>query len=708
MTLPLRSALATGASLLALTCAAQAQSTADLYDLGTLYVEGEAPDPSDPVAGYVATTAATATKSGTPILETPQSVSVITGEQIEDQGATTLGDTLGYTAGLTAQPFGTDPRFDSPTIRGFNGSDAQYLNGLRLMRDFGAPAFEIYSLERVEVLKGPSSALYGAGTPGGVINQIQKRAQFLSFGELGVGVGDPKATEGFVDYNHAFSDSFAARVTAVARDTEEDVEDLTNSRSYLGLATRWQPTERTSLEVLGSWLKDSPITPAGVPNDLIGDKNDDDLRSFYGGDPKDDDSDREMLNLGFDLSQELTPDWTLDVNFRYQKFDWDYIGFYVNNGVADGDTVTRGANVTDEDSYSQNIDARLTGRLQTGTVDHRLMVGLDARRYGVEERTGFLYADDISFSNPRHDGANLSEPWYLEATDVTLEQIGLYVQDEMAFGNWRANLALRHDWTSQKGTSFTDYLGTVNRSGIDQDDEATTGRAGLSYLFANGLVPYVSYATSFDPEIGTDNSGSAFEPTRGRQWEVGVKYQPLSFDGFFSAALYDLRQTNVRSAYTDANGVGDFRQEGEVRSRGLELEASADLAQGWNLRGQYTWNDTEVLDGDNEGNQLANAPEHNASLWLNYDFAPGHRLAGLQLGGGLRYIGERYGDASNSYDLDDVTLVDLQASYAITEDLGLSVNVSNLLDEAYVATCGSFGCYYGDGRTVQARLTWKW
>ncbi len=704
MTPSLRSALATGASLLALASAASAQSTADLYDLGTLVVDGAA-DPSDPVPGYVAPVAGTATRTGTPVLETPQSVSVITGEQIEDQGATTLGDTLGYTAGLTAQPFGTDPRFDSPTIRGFNGSDAQYLNGLRLMRDFGAPAFEIYSLERVEVLRGPSSALYGAGIPGGIINQVQKRAQFLSFGELGVGVGDPKATEGFIDYNHAFSDTFAARVTAVARDTEEDVEDLTNSRQYLGLATRWQPAEGTSVEFLASWLKDSPITPAGVPYELTRSEDDHDLRDFYAGDPSDDESDREMTNLGFELSHALSDSWTVGANFRYQKFDWDYTGFYVSGLDADGDTISRGANTTSEDSYTRNLDLYLNGRFDIGAASHDLLLGLDARRYGVESETGFLTADSISYSDPSYDGASLGTPWYVSADDLTLEQVGIYVQDEISLGNWRAGAALRHDWTQQTGSTYTNFAGT---SKVDQEDEATTGRIGLSYLFANGVAPYLSYSTSFDPEIGTDNSGSAFDPTRGKQWEAGVKYQPAGFDALFTAALYDLRQTNVTSAYTDANGIGDYRQEGEVRSRGLELEGTADLARGWNLRGQYSWNQTEVLSGDNKGNALANAPTHNASLWVNYDFAPATQLAGLQVGGGLRYIGERFGDAANVYDLDAVTLVDLQASYALTDDLGLSVNVSNLLDEAYVANCGSFGCYYGDGRSVQARLTWKW
>ncbi|MCA0994927.1 TonB-dependent receptor [Alloyangia pacifica] len=704
MTSTLRLSFMASASLIAIAGAAQAQSTADLFDLGEIVLEGEY-DPSDPVPGYVATTAQTATKTGTPILETPQSISVITGEQIEDQGATTLGDTLGYTSGLLAQPYGTDPRFDAPTIRGFDGSNAQYLNGLRLLRDFGAPAFEIYSLERVEVLKGPASVLYGAGIPGGVINQIQKRAQFLSFGEVGVGLGDPKATEGFIDYNHAFSDTFAARVTAVARDSEEDVEDLENSRKYLGLATRWEPTEGTSLQFLGSWLKDSPITPAGVPYDLIGDADDEDLREFYAGDRSDDESERETLNLGFELNQELSANWDLDVNFRYQKFDWDYTGFYVNNGVTGGDTITRGANITSEDSFTQNLDARITGTVDTGPVAHTLLFGMDLRRYGIKESTGFAYADDISFSNPSYNGANLSDAWYVETNDLTLEQFGIYAQDEMAFGNWRASLALRHDWASQEGTNWNNFGGATE---IDQDDEATTGRAGLSYVFANGVAPYVSYATSFDPEIGADNSGNTYEPTKGEQWELGVKYQPLGFNGFFSAAIYDLKQTNLLTATTDANGVGDYNQIGEARSQGLELEGSVDLDNGWNLRGAYSWNLAEQTEGDNEGNDLPNAPMHNASLWANYSFAPDTVLAGLTVGGGARYIGERYGDAANTYHMEDVTLLDLQAAYAITEDMQVSVNVSNLTDEAYVANCGSFGCYYGDGRTVQARLTYKW
>ena len=703
MTFVSRFSLLASASIVALASAAQAQSTADLYDLGTITLSGEA-DPADPVAGYVASNAQTATKTGTPILETPQSVSVITGEQIEDQGATTLGDTLGYTAGVLAHPYGTDPRFDSPTLRGFNGSNAQYLNGLRILRDFGAPSFEIYSLERVEVLKGPSSVLYGSGIPGGVINQVQKRAQLVDFGEAGVGVGDPTATEAFVDWNRAYTDNFAARVTAVVRDSEEDVEALTNERGYVGVATRWNLTDATTLQFLGSWQKDSPITPAGVPYDLIGQVDDIDLRDFYAGDPTDDTSDRETLNFGFELTHELSNDWTIDAGYRHQKFDWSYTGFYVTNTVTDGDTISRGGNNQFEDSVTDNLDVRLRGTVLAGDMTHDLLFGLDLRRYDVQDQTDFLFADSISFSSPTYTGANLSAPWYSRTNDLLLEQVGVYAQDEISTGNLRVSLALRHDWAEQSGETWNNSAGITDAS---QSDSATTGRAGVSYLMDNGVAPYISYATSFDPEIGSNLNGDALKPTEGEQWEAGVKWEPLGFDGFLSASIFHLTQSNLTAQFTKGGATGTG-QIGEVQSKGIELEATADLHNGWNIRGQYTWNKTEQIVGDFVGNEMPNAPEHNASVWANYAFADNTALQGLRVGGGVRYIGERFGDMGNLYAMEDATLVDLQAAYDVTEAISASLNITNVGDVAYVASCGSFGCYYGDGRTVQARMTYKW
>ena len=701
MTGPMKIALLGGASLICLGGAASAQSTADMVVLEEITLTGQG-DPTAPVAGYVAPTAQSAAKSATPVLTTPQSVSVITGEQIEDQGGTNLGDVLGYSAGVTAQPFGTDPRFDSPTIRGFDGSNAQYLNGLRLLRDFGAPSFEVYSLERVEILRGPASVLYGSGNPGGVINQIQKRAQNVDFGEVGLGYGDPYVAETFLDMNKAVSDTQSARVTAVWRDSEEDVGELTNTRGYVGLATRSLIGEATSFQFLGSYQEDSPITPAGIPYDLIGQADDKDLREFYAGDPTDDDSDREVLNMGFEAAHEFGAGWAVETGFRYQTFDWDYTGFYVNNTVTDGDTISRGANHTVEDSETLNLDTRLRGEVQTGAAVHRLLFGLDLRRYEVEESTDFMTAGTISLSNPDYSGANLSAPWYSSTEDLTAEQAGIYAQDEIELGNLLISAALRHDRVKFDGESWNNFGGTTD---IDQSSESTTGRLGLSYEVAPGVVPYVSYATSFDPEIGTDIDGQALDPTEGRQWEAGVKYQPAGIDALFTAAVFRIDQTNLSASVTE-NGITGTRQIGEVRSEGAELEAAMSLVEGWNLKAAYTWLDTEIRKGDNEGNELRNAPMHNASLWLTHDFDG--RLAGLTLGGGVRYIGERYGDAANLYELDDVTVYDLRASYEITEAVDLSVNLSNLTDEAYIANCGAFGCYYGDGRTLQARLTWSW
>ncbi|WP_147112383.1 TonB-dependent siderophore receptor [Tateyamaria sp. syn59] len=680
-----------------------AQSTADLIDpvdLGKLILNAA---PSDPVPGYVADRSATASKSGTPILEIPQSVSVVTGEQIEDQGATTLGDTLGYSAGVFAQPFGTDPRFDSPTIRGFNGSEAQYLNGLRILRNLGAPSFEIYSLERVEILKGPASVLYGSGSPGGVINQVQKRAQFLTFGEAGVGLGDPQATEAFVDWNAAVSDTFAARITAVARDSEEDVEELEQQRRYLGLATRWSITPSTELQFLGSYQEDDPITPAGVPFDLVGTGIDEQLRDSYAGDPTDDRSERKNLNLGFQMRHDLDNNWALDANFRYQNFDWDYTGFFVQNAVADGDTINRGGINQLEDSETVNLDLRLSGTVETGAVTHDLLFGMEYLRYDLVDRTEFLNANPISLSNPVRTGADLRGPTFFIVNDLVQEQVAFYAQDEFSTGNWRGSLAIRHDRSEIKGRSGN----SLGISEIDQDDTETTGRIGLSYVFDNGVAPYGSYTTSFDPEIGSDIDGNALKPTEGEQWEVGLKWQPDGLDALFTAAIYDLRQQNIPNTVTEGTATGT-RQIGEAHSRGLELEGTIDLNNGWSIRGQYTYNQTKVLSGVNEGNELPNAPEQSFGLFANYAFDGGSQLGGLELGGGVRFIDNRFGDAGNTLGLEGVTLLDVRASYQVRENLNMSLNITNLTDQAYVANCGPFGCFFGDGRTLQARVTYQW
>lgn len=690
---PLRLA---GASLLALSTApALAQDAQDPVLLEPIVLTATS-DAGVQADGYVGGYAQVATKSNTPVAETQQSISIVTSQQIEDQGAETLGQALNYTAGVVGQPFGSDPRFDSPTVRGFEARGSQYVNGLRQLRDFGAPAFEVYGLQQVEVLKGPNSSLYGAGSPAGIINQVQKRAQDSEFSEIGLGYDSNDSAQTFVDVNRVASPNLAWRLTGILRDSQTQISELTNQRGYLGAALRYTPDDATTVDVIASYTKDAPISPPGVPFALTQTGDGKALRDAYFGEPGFDDSDRDMANLGVEISHQLDNGWTLSQGFRVERFDWTYTGHYVSGLSDDGLSITRGANFQDESTTGLNLDTRLANSITTGAVTHDLLLGLDIRQYDADTTTEFFFGQPIDASDPVYGGLPTTPAWYTSVSDISQKQVGLYAQDEIAVGNWRGSLALRHDWSEQTGTKFTNFAG---ESTIDQSDTATTGRAGLGYLMANGAMPYVSYSTSFDPSIGIDDTtGRTLKPTEGKQWEVGVKYQPSSFDGLFSAAVYDLTQENlVRNL-----GQGQRRQIGEVRSKGLELEATAAIGLNWDLRASYAFNETEQKGGTDDGLEMPNAPRHLASIWLDREFGNG-----LRAGGGIRHIGERKGDAENLFDLDSVTLVDLAATYT-RGNVEASVNLNNLTDEVYLANCGAFGCYYGEGRSVSAKVAYTW
>lgn len=694
MPLSPRSALMLGASILALSHPALAQETGETTVLDTITITADA-DRSAVAGAYVATGAQIATKTTTPLAETQQSISVVTSQQIIDQGAQTLGQALSYTAGVLGEPFGADPRFDSPTVRGFEARSSQYVNGLRQLRHMGAPAYETYGLQQVEVLRGPNSSLYGAGSPSGIINQVQKRAQSGDFGEVGIGYDSNDASQIFFDMNRAPSETLSWRLTGIGRNNKEQIEDLTNKRGYLAGAVRWNPDDATTFDFIASYTKDSPISPPGVPFALTQMQDGKDLRKLYAGEPGFDDSDRKMYNAGIELSHQFDNGWTLSQGFRYEKFDWEYTGHYVSDLAEDGASITRGANYQLEDTSGINLDTRLTGEVFTGAATHQLLVGLDIRRYEADTTTRFFTAQPLNWRDPVYGDHPAADAWYTSISDVTLKQVGLYMQDEISLDNWRGSVALRHDWTEQKGSTFTNFAGPGI---IDQSDNATTGRLGLSYVFANGAMPYVSYSTSFDPEIGVDDSGNQLKPTEGKQWEVGLKYQPAGFEGLFTAAIYDLMQENL----TRNMGAGVVRQIGEVKSKGVELEATAELANGWDLRAGYAYNKTEQVGGEDDGREMPNAPRHMAGLWLDRDFHNGFRI-----GAGIRHIGARKGDIANTYEMGGVTLLDLGATYT-RDNVEASLNISNLADKVYLSNCGSFGCYYGEGRTVTATLAYKW
>ncbi len=682
------------ASVLALSASAFAQEAQQPIVLDAITLTATT-DVSVQPEGYVSEYSQAATKSDTPIAEMQQSVSVVTTDQVKDQGAENLGQALGYTAGVHAQPFGIDPRFDTPYIRGFRADNAQYVNGLRQGRYFGAIGQEIYGMQQIEVLRGPSSSLYGAGSPLGVINQVQKRAQSYDFGEAGVGYDSNHSRQLFFDVNRAPSETLSWRLTGIGRDDNTQIDDLTNKRGYLAGAVRWSPDAATTIDIMANYTRDSPLSPTGVPFALTQSADGDYLRDLYTGQKDWDDSDRTSSSFSLELSHEFDNGWRLSQGFRYEKLDWDYRSTYAIS-VTGADTFSRGSSRQEEDSETISLDTRLSGEATTGQAVHKLLFGVDVRQYDAYESSQFGTASDLNWRDPDYYAGGRTFFGDPNAGDSKLRQVGIYAQDEVEYGNWRGSLGLRYDWVEQTGERY----GSVS----EYKDNKVTGRIGLGYVMANGLTPYASYSTSFDPQAGQDIDGNALRPTEGEQWELGVKYQPTAFDGLITASLYDLRQKNVNRSVLEG-GIAGIRQIGEVKSRGLEIEATAEIADAWKLRAGYAYNKTEQVapEGDPlNGNQLADAPNHIASIWLDREFANG-----LRVGGGVRYIGDRFIDAANSAELDSVTLVDLGAAYS-RDNVEMSLNLTNVTDEVYVSACGFSYCSYGEGRTVSAKVTYKW
>lgn len=694
-----------GTSLIALaTTGALAQDPDDTRPtfLGVIALQvGE--NPTAPLDGPVASTAAT-TKTGTPLADVPASISVVPRDLIEKQGATNLAEALAYSAGVITENYGGDPRFDSLYLRGFNLENDKFLDGLRLMRSTqyptSAPAFEMYGIERVEVLRGPASVLYGAGTPAGLVNLVQKRAQADGdFTELGFGFDSNGSVHVFGDANRVVDDRFAYRVTGKLGNARTDVRAIDNQRAYLGLSASYALSEATELEFMFSRHDDAPISPTGIPNGFVGLYSLDDLRDFNFGDGDFNSSDRKMTTLSFGVTHEFDSGWKLNGTFRYTDFDWSYDNIYISGNT--GSVVDRGRIDQDEDFDSFAFDLRLAGEATTGAVEHKLTFGLDAQKFKESAYTGFAGVDSIDYLAPVYGGITVGATTYEAEKTVDAEQYGLYALDEMSWGNWRATLGLRHDWTRQSGGNVT----TFGNTDFGRKDAATTGHASLGYDFGNGLHSYLAYSTSFLPQIGVDQDGSLLRPTRGKQWELGVKYEPEAFDGLITAAIYDLTETD-RTTVVGPGFPAPLAQTGEVNIRGLELEGLAVLGNGWTMKGAYTYASTEIS-GDNDGNELANTPRHAASLWLSHELQGGS-LAGLTLSGGLRYIGDRWSSDANTTELEAVTLLDLGASYVWDNGLELQVNLNNVTDDAYISAVGFTSSYIGDGRNLQANLSYKW
>ncbi|UBB23897.1 TonB-dependent siderophore receptor [Pseudoxanthomonas japonensis] len=724
------------ASLLALSGAATAQTT--LPSAG----EADAPAPTTldtvRVNAYRTTSHAQgATKTDTTIAETPQSVSVIAREELDARGVQNLNDAMRYVAGVSLESTGIDNRVDDFRIRGFDAgswSNNVTLDGMRAPQggQWNRTMFDSWNLERVEVLKGPSAVMYGQVAPGGMVNQVSKTPRPDAEQQLRIGVdGHGQASAAFDVGMGKQGDAHLFRLVGLYRDGDTQIKHTEQKHGFLAPSYSWQIAERTRLTLLGLYQKDDggstyqflPMDGTLRPTRYGRMKN-----TTFIGEPDWNTFDRTIWTAGWLFEHAFNANWTVSQSARRTHVDSLFRTVVTSGGLnPDGRTQNRRATLGTGDSDGDTVDTRLQGKFDTGAASHTLLLGMDWQKADWDAQRGAM-------TNPAP--IDIFRPVYTGYVPVTRSislsrginrQTGVYLQDQIALDNWRFTLGGRYDWTKDDTatathTVATDVTGPWTRTQLDA--EAFTGRAGVVYLFDNGLTPYVSYAESFQPSTTSvlqSFTRTPFDPITGKQWEAGLKYQPAGFDGLVTLSVYDLRQQNVLTqdpdtAHSNCGATGQDRcsiQDGEGRVRGIELEGRITPLEGFSVIGAATRMDSEMTRSDlYQGKQIAMVPDYTASLWADYTFQGG-ALGGLSLAAGVRYNGESYGDSANVYRIPAYTLFDAALRYDLG-DLGgvhtqFSLNVSNLSDKLYVSTCGGVSsCYYGSGRTVTATARFSW
>ncbi|MCM2972127.1 TonB-dependent siderophore receptor [Larsenimonas suaedae] len=691
-------------------------------DAKTLTVSSERLyDALGPTEGYSVTTSLGATKTDTALNETPHSVSVVTRQQIEDQGAASVQQALRYTPGVFAGGRGAGAsRYDFITLRGFGGTstlDTTYLDGLKLLGDAGAyntPQIDPYFLERVDVFKGPSSVLYGQNQPGGLVALTSKRPRFTPYRELQATVGTNGQRAARLDVSGPLDDAqtLAFRLVGQADTSDTMYHHSAQERYTLAPSVTLAPSEDTTLTLM-AYLQHDPESGfyGFVPAEgTLHARNGQTIsRHFFDGEPGTNRFDRYQRMVGYHLEHRINDALTARQNVRYLSMDIDYDQVYARTFEGQSDRLQRGAARSNESLSAYALDNQLQLDVDTGPVKHTLLAGLD---YQHRQNTGtwqFGTASALDAFAPRYGTPDIE---YGAPTRWRhkVEQTGIYLQDQLALGGWRLSLGGRQDWA--RATNDARDTGSSSRDNQSQ----FSGRAGLLYAFENGLSPYLSYSESFNPNTRADASGEVLGPTEGQQYEAGIKYQPPGTKDHYTASLYRLTQTNVAEAADVPAGTPTYYEAvGKVRTHGVELSATTRLTEQFSLLAAYTYTDMEYVktNDDTEGNTPYEVPRHMASLWGRYDLDDG-LLNGVSIGAGARYIGSSWADSDNTTRVGAHTLIDAMLAYDLGKlspelsGLNARVNATNLLDETYVSSCTSLrNCYYGQERSITATVSYQ-
>ena len=672
-------------------------------------------DSLDEQTGYVPKRASTATRTDTPLIEVPQSITVITSELIRDQGSPNLQEVLRYAPGVRNELYGIDNRGDWISLRGSEESTI-FLDGMRqpLTGWYGVVRVEPYNYERIEILRGPSSIITGANDPGGVVNLISKRPSEDALREVGVQFGNYDLRQVNADFGGPLNDSgtLLYRFVAVGKESDTQIDLADEERALLAPSLTWHMSDAASVTVYGEYQYDRSMNTnafLGLEGTLYPAPNGPIPRDVFIGEPDWDTYGGTRYRVGYALDVDIGDRWQLSHDLRHDDVEglmeslyaawWN--GFRDENDAADpnGQYLGRSWYIYDDRSRVTTSNAYLTGSLQTGGVEHTLLFGMDGLLHDSSQTSASGMGTPLNVYAPVY--GTFARPSLGSATPAENEirRVGVLAQDQMKIAE---RLSLR-------AGVRRDMVRNAVIGGDVQKDWATSLNFGVVYELLPGLAPYASYSESFNPVAGVDGNGRGYQPKEAQQIEGGVKWEPQALPLQATLAYYTLEEKN-RLASDPNNPVGPSVQIGKARIRGVELETRTDVGP-WSVLGSYTYTRVRAtataFGGDLDANeQLEGIPEHLASVWAVHDFTS-MGLTGFSLGGGVRYV-DRIGDGTGNVFVPSVTLWDAMASL----DRGpwrFALNANNLTNESYISTCLARGdCWFGQERRIVGSATYRW
>ncbi|GAA5624055.1 ferrichrome outer membrane transporter/phage receptor [Brucella sp. NBRC 12952] len=711
----LKAMLLSGVAALVLAKPAMAQE-AGAIQLNTIEVQTSGgTGPRIPVKGYISDYSRAATKSDMALREVPQSVSVVTRDNMNDRAVQSVSEAMLYSANVNAQRYGADVRSDYFTVRGFPAD--LYLDGLRIPQiasqsgGYSGFVVEPYSLESVEILRGPSSALFGQSNVGGIVNMVSKQPQAEAAHEVYLRAGSFGRKELGFDTTGSINNDprLTYRLNGMFRDSDTSYDFGKNNRFAINPSIAWRPDAETSLIVSGGYLKDD-MGQAGVIIPAYGSvlpspSGQSIARDFSDGDPRNAVYKKEIGYVGYAFEHRFNDTFTLRQNFRYSHMKTDYRNLFTGvlpSSGWNGYTIPRTNYLAQPELDAIAFDTQLESRFETGPLSHTLLFGVDQQWQRLDNYTASASGPSQDLFNPTFDKSITR----LSPTTRLLQkqyQTGIYVQDQIEAGNLRVTLGGRKDFARIDSEQTT--LSTGRSVDYDQNPDKFTGRVGVAYIFDSGFVPYALYSTSFLPTLTL--ADTPLKPTTGTLKEVGLKYAPEGEDYSLTLSAFEAEQQNVVNRIS-----GIYYQTDEVRVRGVELEGTARLWNRLNVTGGLSFQDPEVSESQNPaqiGKLPYTVPNNQQSLFVSYDMPLPDSVDGtLVVGGGVRRIGKTAGDTLNTFYVPSYTLLDAFLRY----DLGnyrLQVNATNLGDKKYVAGCNSTSqCYFGQGRSVVATTSVRW